>query len=961
MPFLFLIIGAIIGGVLEGDEGALIGAMLGFLAGLWFSFTRRIAALQRRVQSLDHSLAALREEMAPVELDLHLPADLPTSPVAADPSEIPSVPGYPLNEQEPVAAALGSVPAFAPDLGHPGQVEEPVIAAASAEASSTEHAARESQTPGWQTAQPAMATAAHPEDALFIDAVTGGGEPSIADRIFGWIRSANPMVLVGIIILFFGIAFGLKLAVDGGLVPLELRVAGVALFGMALWALGWRMRHSNRIFALPVQGAGAGVGFLTVFAAYAFYDLVPSSFAFTMLLAMVILTALMAVAQSSQALAALGVTGGFLAPVLVSSGSGNYVGLFSFYLLLNVLILSVAWFNAWRALNLLGFFFTFGIATFWGYQSYQPEFFASTEPFLIAFVLLYVAVSVLFALRQPPALRGLVDGTLIFGTPLVAFGLQSQLLDGDGEAMAISAVVAAAFYVSIAFACIRGGRDGLRTLGEAFLANGIIFATLAVPLLLDARWTAATWALEGAGVVWIAVRQNRLVPRLLGSILPFLAGAALMVDFHGLTQSDAFFNSEYLGAVLVAIGSLFCGTYMLMHTERLYRWEPMLAVLLAIWGLLWWFGAGAFESAIRVDGDYRVGVWLVFASLSVALFNLLAQRFDVAVLRGPAFLLVPTLVVTGVISSLIEPHPFESLGWLGWPMALAAHFLVLRRLDVQELGGKLAAWLHGGGVLLVVGIVTWAVAHFVETAFSGDLPWEAVTLGFTPAIIALLTTVATRRIAWPFVAWRGAYLMMGVAPLICLLAFWLVLMNFMPPGNAWPIAYLPILNPIDVACGFAILAAVAWWRLASRAIGDRWPLQGDVYIGPALVGLALFMQANAIILRSVHFWQDVPYTTPDLFSSDTVQTAFAIFWGVTGLVGMALANRRGSRAVWFAAASLMGIVVLKLFTVDLANTGTMERVVSFVSVGVALMAVGYFAPVPPRDESAPSDNGEAAQ
>lgn len=44
----------------------------------------------------------------------------------------------------------------------------------------------------------------------------------------------------------------------------------------------------------------------------------------------------------------------------------------------------------------------------------------------------------------------------------------------------------------------------------------------------------------------------------------------------------------------------------------------------------------------------------------------------------------------------------------------------------------------------------------------------------------------------------------------------------------------------------------------------------------------------------------------------------------------------------------MGVVVVKLFVVELGDTGTLTRVVSFLGVGALLLVVGYFAPVPPR-------------
>jgi len=45
---------------------------------------------------------------------------------------------------------------------------------------------------------------------------------------------------------------------------------------------------------------------------------------------------------------------------------------------------------------------------------------------------------------------------------------------------------------------------------------------------------------------------------------------------------------------------------------------------------------------------------------------------------------------------------------------------------------------------------------------------------------------------------------------------------------------------------------------------------------------------------------------------------------------------------------LMGLVVAKLFVVDLSGIGTLERIVSFVGVGLLMLLIGYLSPVPPR-------------
>jgi uncharacterized membrane protein len=86
-----------------------------------------------------------------------------------------------------------------------------------------------------------------------------------------------------------------------------------------------------------------------------------------------------------------------------------------------------------------------------------------------------------------------------------------------------------------------------------------------------------------------------------------------------------------------------------------------------------------------------------------------------------------------------------------------------------------------------------------------------------------------------------------------------------------------------------------------------------------------------------------------MFRSYLAQTSYTLFWSLLALCIMVFAVRRSMRTVWLVGAGLLGVVVVKLFLVDLASHGTVERIVSFVAVGVLMLVIGWFAPVPPRD------------
>jgi len=265
----------------------------------------------------------------------------------------------------------------------------------------------------------------------------------------------------------------------------------------------------------------------------------------------------------------MGVSGGFLAPILASTGGGSHVALFSFYALLNLGILLIAWFKAWRSLNLLGFAFTFFIGLIWGDRFYRSEFFVSTEPFLILFFLFYVAIAVLFALRQEASIKDPVDGTLVFGVPLVAFGLQTVLVQEMEYGAAYSALALSFFYLVLAKILFARITNNVRLLVESFLALGVVFGTLAVPLAFDGRWTASAWALEGAAIVWVGVRQDKILARGFGIFLQFAAGVAFFFSAQEPLRAVPVFNSFCLGCVMISVGGLFSAWYLKQQRQRL--------------------------------------------------------------------------------------------------------------------------------------------------------------------------------------------------------------------------------------------------------------------------------------------------------------------------------------------------------------------------------------------------------
>ncbi|HYS17248.1 MAG TPA: DUF2339 domain-containing protein [Candidatus Binatia bacterium] len=775
-------------------------------------------------------------------------------------------------------------------------------------------------------------------------------QPALTKALQDWplwrlLAGGNTVVRVGVVILFFGVAFLLKYAHERFDMPIELRLVGVAAGAVVLLVLGWRLRARRPGYALTLQGGGIGILYLVIFAAFRLYSLLPPAQAFVLLVVVAALSAMIAIVQDALALAVLGASGGFLAPILASTGGGSHVMLFSYYAVLNAGILAVAWFKAWRVLNLVGFGFTFSIGTVWGVNFYRPEHFTSTEPFLALFFIVYLAIPILYARRRALGLERYVDGSLVFGVPLVTFGLQVGLVHDIEYGAAWSALILAAVYLVLAKAVFGSRGEALRLLAEAFLALGVVFGSLAIPLALDGRWTSAAWALEGAAIVWVGVRQQRLPARIFGLALQFLAGAAFLADQTRLTAPLFLANSAYLGCVFLAVAGLFCAWYLDRHRPGVTEPERVVAHVLFGWGIAWWVGGALGEIDRDVPTAYRIQGALVFFTASCAAFSWLHTRLDWRLARYPAQAVTPLMVVALGASAAQEKHPMAHLGYVGWPLAFGAHVLLLRRHEAP--GSRYQYWAHAAGVWLLAVLGSWEIGWGIGELLAGRAVWPLIAWALVPG--ALLTVLALRgiRIAWPVAAHRDAYLAAGAAPLAGFLVLWGLVVNFVSNGDPAPLPYVPILSPLDLA-EIGALLAVALWFFEVRRLG----LQPIASVPPAqawgLLAALVFVWTNAVLLRTLHHWGGVRFALDAMLRSDVVQTAFSILWTLVALASMGVATRRSLRAAWIAGAVLMAVVVVKLFMIDLSNAGTIQRIVSFVGVGVLMLVLGYFSPVPPR-------------
>ena len=280
MWFLGLIIGGLIGAI-GGGAGAVMGAVAGAGVG-WAWAQNSKGGGDERLARLEASIRYLQERVAALE----------RAPRAEAKPEI-----------APVTEKHEPSPAEAADTA--SQTPSPVTPHTSPKGHRSSHSRRRNRLGQIRMARPSQRNLSCLEPLLQVRRLSlqcSGTFSSVATR---WCALASSCC-------FSASPFCSKYASEQIEISIEARLIGVALGALVMLGIGWHLRESRPGYGLIMQGGGIGVLYITVFAAFRLYQLLPAGLVFALLAAMAVFSAMLAVLQDSRSLAAMGVSGGFL-------------------------------------------------------------------------------------------------------------------------------------------------------------------------------------------------------------------------------------------------------------------------------------------------------------------------------------------------------------------------------------------------------------------------------------------------------------------------------------------------------------------------------------------------------------------------------------------------------------------------------------------------------------------------
>jgi len=362
---------------------------------------------------------------------------------------------------------------------------------------------------------------------------------------------------IGIIALLIGTTWFLKLAIDNHWIGAAGRIVIglIAGAGIIIWSERFR-RQGVKAFSYSLKAIGSGVLYLSLWAAFQLYHLLPAPAALGAMILVTAWNAYMAWSQDAELLAAYALIGGFATPVLLSTGGNHEIFLFTYLLAINLAMVVLIRVKPWARLLLGAFPATVVYFIGWYVSFWRAEELLVTSVFLVLFGLIFASVSVgpakaaMTSLSGQHSLEEVIAGIFLplSNAAFVSLGFYSVLQDsGHHATLPWLMVVLAAAYLGL----MRLPQS--RVASAIHLSLAIVFLTIAIPLKASGHWLTVAWLVEGVALFWVSTRLASSAPAAgdaaeepvssaADSVLRWLSAAALVLGFGALLAVPYWFD-----------------------------------------------------------------------------------------------------------------------------------------------------------------------------------------------------------------------------------------------------------------------------------------------------------------------------------------------------------------------------------------------------------------------------------
>jgi uncharacterized membrane protein len=838
------------------------------------------------------------------------------------------------------------------------QVSAPLAQAISSEPAPQTALPRPTQTRAGEQVPPAMPKVA---------ARTSKQRDDLESRIGG-----NWFNRIGVLAIFLGVAFFLKYAVDNEWIGPATRVLIGAAIGVLFLIGGERLRKRYASYAYGLTGGGIAVLYASIwFASSKRYGLISTTAAFAFMAVVTATASLLAARYSALPIAVLGLIGGFLTPILLSTGVDNEAGLFGYIAVLDAGVLLLAYSKQWRSLNYLSFISTVLMFAAWMEEWYDPSKLRTTIVFLTVFFIIFALLAVLYNVVNRRA-TGWLDLTMVFSNALLYFGTSYELLDEKYHSrLGLFAVLVAAFYLGLGYFTYRRDRED-KLLVFTFLGLGFLFSVLAVPIQFEQHWITMGWAIEGAVMTWIGLRANDRTSRN-GALIVFL----IAISHWALSDVQEFaylapahfvplLNKRALScAVLIAslaAAAIFYKRYGEKVEDKtnfagllLLAANALAIALLSIDANDYFEQRKALSSGLDFANSLGntkaltlTSLWTIYGlgTLFIGVTRKLRPlRFLALLLLAGAMVKVLVVDLHYYAASwhwLILNETFASFGLIVAALALGAWFYARNfEADDEERDIVIPLLIGAANVLAIIALSAEVWGHFARVrldVIGQDIDRIENTKQF---VLSAVWTIYGAVALFAGIRRGTRAFRIGALLLLALTIGKVLIVDLSYYNAGW---HALILNQTFAAFALLVYALAASARFYSRATSvdkDESHAIVPVLVASANLLALVALSAEALGPFAAKISAGAVTSGPlgDLRLAQ--QLSLSVVWAIYGGAMLTIGIARRSKLLRVMALLLLGLTIFKVFLFDLSSLEKLYRIISFIVLGAILLAVSF--------------------
>jgi uncharacterized membrane protein len=743
------------------------------------------------------------------------------------------------------------------------------------------------------------------------------------------------LAIAGIITIIIGVGLFLKFAYDKMWIGPWARVAIVAAGGLLALAVGEvTRRRGYEVVAKCTAALGFALLYAAVFSAYAVYHLIDTGPAFAGAIIVTAVAMAYAVMLDEILIAFLSLVGGFLTPMIVQTGKNLPHHLFGYVLILSCGAMLCALKRRWRAVNVMAFIGTFLLYTLWfekfvrdalPYVQSQVSVIRVAECWLGVFFVVYLILPLLYGfIKQVSANKE--DIFLPTTAGMITFYYLWTMLEGFFRTeLAICTAVMGVMYLAAAAVTMMRCRED-KDLRTAMAVVGIAFITAALPLYFETYALVIGWTIEAVILLAVGVIYGSRIGQTLGFIVTILSILGLYWVPDQKQPFTPVFNGIFGTWLFTAAGAFV--SHLFYRRKQSTQGYRILSEVLFLIAAAVVFGACYFEWGTYCqmafgsqDSEFFKGLICILTVFGI-LFTAVGLFYASVLIRGSA-IVTAALSVVGLLGFLGHTgiyHPVFNTIFGTWIAVGAGVGVghVLYRFWKGPRGGDYDFWTQW--LFIVSAAVILAAGSFEA------LDW----LGLRGALYAMgiFTVVQIIRPLSPggsicraaavlavVVAGLGA---VGLAEALYCREFRFVL-NTIFPAQATPVAA-------------TFIAAIL---LRKDHTVDRQWYQGLALFGVILLWILLSEQVYS-------YWScRNKYGAGVLDWRFKMNMCLSILWAAYAAILLVIGFWKRLALIRYLALGLFGLLLGKVFIVDMGTVKSVYRIAAFLATGLTLVGVSY--------------------